>query len=292
MLQQKHRNSHPRRKQYFCSKPKQKFLAVSQPESTNPSSSECKCSFHSVVQEVQHSTVRISKASSVSANSPSQVFNNQTFQSWIKLKRFDESLQMNVLILHADGCIICLLCSKHPAVTTGRGKLVIFTLPSMPDLNAHTAWIIISALITSKKSIAWKKTQRISLFHAIHQDRISDKVNTVAERIHPLYWVLKEEIANRKIASLQTLMDRIRHNDRFCDLDHDSSGAVTQFILLTLEHLSNRIVSDVKQSPASVVEETTKYCCNVLSIPLPTTWPERRFSTLCGVKTKKTKPAF
>jgi len=71
MSQQKRKVSHPRIKQYFCNKPKQKFLAVSQPESANTSSSECKGSFHSVVQEVQHSTVRISKASSVSANSQS-----------------------------------------------------------------------------------------------------------------------------------------------------------------------------------------------------------------------------
>jgi len=42
------------------------------------------------VQEVQHSTVIISKASSVSANSQSAASNDKTFQSWIKLKRFDE----------------------------------------------------------------------------------------------------------------------------------------------------------------------------------------------------------
>jgi len=71
MSQQKRKSSHPRIKQYFCSIPEQKFLAVNQPESANASSSECKGSFDSVVQEVQHSTVRISKASSVSANSQS-----------------------------------------------------------------------------------------------------------------------------------------------------------------------------------------------------------------------------
>jgi len=32
-----------------------------------------------------------------------------------------------------------------------------------------------------------EKTQWISLFHAIHQDRISDKVNTVVERVHPWF---------------------------------------------------------------------------------------------------------
>jgi len=71
MSQQKSKASHSRIKQYFCGKPKQKFLAVSQTESANASSSECKGSFDSVVQEVQHSTVGISKASSVSASSQS-----------------------------------------------------------------------------------------------------------------------------------------------------------------------------------------------------------------------------
>jgi len=38
-----------------------------------------------------------------------------------KLKRLDESLLMKMFTLHADGHILCLLCSKHPAVTTGQG---------------------------------------------------------------------------------------------------------------------------------------------------------------------------
>jgi len=52
MSQQKCKASHPRIKQYFCSKPKQKYLAVSLPESANASSSECKGTFDSLVQEV------------------------------------------------------------------------------------------------------------------------------------------------------------------------------------------------------------------------------------------------
>jgi len=44
-------------------------------------------------------------------------------------------------------------------------------------------------------------------------------------------------------------MDRIGHNDRLCDLHHKSYVAVTEFILLISEHLSKRILSDVKQSP-------------------------------------------
>jgi len=51
MSQQKRKAGHPRIKQHFFNKPKQKFLAVSQPESANASSSDCKGSFDSVVQE-------------------------------------------------------------------------------------------------------------------------------------------------------------------------------------------------------------------------------------------------
>jgi len=97
MSQQKRKASHSRIKQYFCSKPEQKFL-VSQPESANASSSDYKSYFDSVVQEAQRSTVKISKVSSVSANSQSYASKNQTFQSWIMLKGFDESPQMNVLL--------------------------------------------------------------------------------------------------------------------------------------------------------------------------------------------------
>ena len=88
----------------------------------------------------------------------------------------------------------------------------------------------------------------------------------VAECIHLVYWALKEEIANRKIASLQTLLDHIGHKDRLRDHHHTNSVAVTEFIQFISEHLSNHIVSDVKQSPcqASMVDETTNIaalCC-------------------------------
>jgi len=35
-----------------------------------------------------------------------------------------------------------------------------------------------------------------------------------------------------------------------------------------------------------------QYCYNMLFIPLATTWPEQRFSTLCRVKTKQRNRLF
>jgi len=40
--------------------------------------------------------------------------------------------------------------------------MIIFALPSLPDLHAQTAWIIISAVINSEKPITRKK---LNAFH-------------------------------------------------------------------------------------------------------------------------------
>ena len=97
------------------------------------------------------------------------------------------------------------------------------------------------------------------MLHAAYQYRVANKLNTVAERVNLIYWVLKEEFANRKVASLQTPVNRIGNNDRLRDLRHTSSTSVSGFILFISEHISDRIVSAVKQSPcwATMVDETT-----------------------------------
>jgi len=95
---------------------------------------------------------------------------------------------------------------------------------------------------------------------------------------------LKEKIAIRKIASLQPLMDRIGHNDRLCDLHHKSSVAVTKFILLISEHLSNHIVPDVKQSPcwASMIHETINIAAMCCLFHLPQLGQSKDFQ-ICAV---------
>ena len=147
-----------------------------------------------------------------------------------------------------------MLCSKHPVVNTGRGKNCnVFTAePARPQRPSKLDNHISSD--QHQNAISMEKIQRASLFDCMHQDHITNKVNTIAEREHFIYWVIKEKIA--KIASL---VDRIGHNERLCDLRHISSTAITEFILLISEHLSNHIVSAVKKSPcwATMVDETT-----------------------------------
>jgi len=79
-------------------------------------------------------------------------------------------------------------------------------------------------------------------------------------------------------------MDRIGHNDRLCDLQHNSFVAVTEFILLISEHLCNRIVSDVKQSPCwtNMVDETTNIAAMCCPFHLPQPGLSKYFQ-LCAV---------
>jgi len=62
---------------------------------------------------------------------------NKTFYLWIKLKGFDESLRMNMFTLHAARGIISLICSTHPAVTTGRAVNE-FPFPCMSSTNTDS----------------------------------------------------------------------------------------------------------------------------------------------------------
>ena len=83
--------------------------------------------------------------------------------------------------------------------------MVIFTLLTLPGLHAKTAWIIVSALINSKKPIVWKKVNAFHYSRLFIRIAFQIKFNTVAERVHLIYWVLKEDIANRKISFLANL---------------------------------------------------------------------------------------
>jgi len=58
--------------------------------------------------------------------------------------------------------MICLLCIQQ--LPPGEERMVISTLWSLPGLHAHAAWIIISALINSRKPIAWKKLNALHYF--------------------------------------------------------------------------------------------------------------------------------
>ena len=103
-------------KQFFTSK-QRTAITVEPPNQESASSSntvslqnDCTAENYEEEQDQEHAVTSLPTVSTKRQSVPS----NKTFQSWIKLKGFDESLGMNVFILHADGGVVCLLCSKHP----------------------------------------------------------------------------------------------------------------------------------------------------------------------------------
>ena len=97
---------------------------------------------------------------SVSASGQSKTeFSNVTFQSWIKLREFDELLNMNVFCLQVDAGIMCLLCSEHPVLNTGRGKNcnVFTTEPARPQRSRKSVYM-------SRKSRSFSSSFRVVLF--------------------------------------------------------------------------------------------------------------------------------
>ena len=97
----------------------------------------------------------------------------------------------------------------------------------------------------------------------MHQDRAVHRSETVADRVHLIYWILKEEIANRKVESLQALVDRIGNNPRLCDFRHTSSTSVSEFIFFISNYLRDEILADVRKSAcwSSMVDESTDIAC-------------------------------
>jgi len=63
--------------------------------------------------------------------------------------------------------------------------------------------MIISALINNETLVARKKRNAFQYFMLFIRIAFRNKINTVVERVHLIYWVLKEKITSRKIASLQ-----------------------------------------------------------------------------------------
>ena len=101
--------------------------------------------------------------------------------------------------------------------------------------------------------------QSSSALHQGYMERVKCFDETVAQRIRIIYWLVKEEIANRKLESLQDLINDVGESEKLCAFKHTSSTAVSEFIQLISSHLSDQIVSEAKLSIfwSSMVDEST-----------------------------------
>ena len=59
-------------------------------------------------------------------------------------------------------------------------------------------------------------------------ERVKCSDETVAQRIRMIYWLVKEEIANRKLESLHDLIKDVGEYEKLRALKHTSSTAVSE----------------------------------------------------------------
>ena len=120
-------------------------------------------------------------------------------RSWVRDIHQDEGIE--VFVLHTDGGILFLLCNKHKTQGRGTNSQSYSHQPAYPTkpnkLKAH----LISDM--HKLAVEMDQQMRQSTLHALHKYRVEHKTITIAQRIQLIYWVLKEEIALRKVASLK-----------------------------------------------------------------------------------------
>lgn len=108
---------------------------------------------------------------------------NNTYSNWIKLKGFDKELDMNVFSLHANGGILCVICSKHSSLgpNHSNNRETYVSVPAKPTRPIRLENHLNSE--QHKRAVNLEIVQRSSRFHAIYEDRTFNKTTTVAEII-------------------------------------------------------------------------------------------------------------
>ena len=78
--------------------------------------------------------------------------------------------------------------------------------------------------------------QRSSALHQGYLKRVNRFDETVAQRICIIYWLVQEGIANRKLESMQYLINDFGENKELPDFIHTSNTAFGEFIRLISSH--------------------------------------------------------
>lgn len=122
---------------------------------------------------------------------------------WISDPRLHCSItRSSSFVLSSTGGILCFLCSKHEChAPTGSNRFMYSKDPAFPTrldkLTGHISserhkWATEREILANQSSITEQYEQRVAFKH-----------KTIAERIHTVYFLMKEHISNRKLPALQ-----------------------------------------------------------------------------------------
>jgi len=163
-----------------------------------------------------------------------------------------------VFFITAEGGIKCTLCSTHNSHGV-RGPSRFFY---SRDAAFPSKFVRLKEHLESERhreAISLAVQRKGSIFEQALVSMEDEKRTVVCHRLRLIYWLVKEEIANRKLPSLQAVVDKVSNNKVLQNFGHVSSTSVSEMIYLISHSIQQEIVNDIKSAKfwATLVDETT-----------------------------------
>ena len=158
-----------------------------------------------------------------------------------------------------EGGIICLLCQEH-CEKSGKGgsrQHNYVNKPAFPTRRTN-----ISEHLTSDRHLESMQKEQLKISSVFHEEFLrkeENKLDITASRFQMVYWLLKEEISNRKLKSLQDLVDKVGNNVLLSRFSHTSSYSVSEMIFIIGDYLKSIVLDEIREAGfwSSLVDEST-----------------------------------
>ena len=177
--------------------------------------------------------------------------------SWLSDKKsFCEKTDVWWAVYVEGRGLYCLLCSKHDTSNVQNKKKIFNEEPSTrfrPEaLSDH--------VVTQqhKDAVSTELCQRVSCFQKQLDDRARVKDDVLIKVFTTIYWLMKEEIANKKVLSMLKLLEQIGLDD-IKHFNHKSAGSLREIFLTIGEAVEDDNLASLKRAShyGLMVDEAT-----------------------------------
>ena len=135
--------------------------------------------------------------------------------------------------------VICLLCKRHNTANLKNNSKVYNLIPSQrlktDALKDHSK----SAQHTA--AVQAEMLSQVSIFHKEVEEQVKSEDEVLQNAFMSVYWLAKEEMANKKLVSLLTLLQMLVL-ENMKHLRHRSAGSTIEIFLTLGRVLKQRVV--------------------------------------------------
>ena len=149
-------------------------------------------------------------------------------------------------LLYEEGVgMFCLICKKY-------NKINLQNKPSKFNIEAAARFKCVAVLEHGnsqqhKSSVEAEMIRRVSVFHKEIEQRYQSRDDVIHSAFLSLYWLAKEEVANKKFAALPEMTELLGlSNMKF--FDHRSAGASCKMLLILGQVIKNATLEKVNRT--------------------------------------------